>query len=142
MRYPAHMRLTLDFTWTVLGPIVAPTGKLVMPEAPPEAGVYRFLVYRETGIEVYIGETIHLRLRMLGGYASTHQGTTNVRVRRLLLGAILEGCRIELEIAANVRLEQGNESIIAELSRTHIRRLVENVALEEAIRSGYRVHNL
>ena len=141
MRYPAHMRLTIDFEWDTLGPISAPSGTLVMPEVPAGAGVYRFSVQTVEGIEVYVGESTSARRRMRN-YAGTYSGATADRVRAILLDHIERGNRITLETATGIAFQADGTSVDVDLRRKHIRLLIESAAIDEALRAGYRVHNL
>ena len=137
------MRIVVEFEWEQLDDIgLTPTNRLSFPQIPAEPGIYQFRITGADGDEVYIGESSDLKRRMLGNYASTHTGTTNVRVREMLTQHLLDGRRVQFSIIRQAGLEVDGETTVPNLSQKPMRLIVENAALVVAQQAGDRIHNL
>jgi hypothetical protein len=137
------MRVAIIFDWEEVGTLsLTPAGRLAIPQVTPAPGIYRIQVSNDSSTEVYIGESQDLRQRMVGNYASTHTGVTNVRVRGILSGHLAEGRDVRLAIVSKAFLEIEGDLIPADLTLKDARQLVENAALALACRAGDHIHNL
>jgi hypothetical protein len=137
------MRVVIAFDWEEVGALhLNSQGRLNIPPVVAEPGVYRFCVSRASGTEVYIGESSDLHRRMVGNYASTHTGATNVRVRELLTAYLREGRDVQLDVIRHAVLEVDGVLTPADLTLKDTRLLVESAALTLARHAGDRIHNL
>jgi hypothetical protein len=97
------MRVVVDFDWEYVGDVgLSAAGRLVFPSLSSGPAVYRFVV-ESSPTEVYIGETENLRQRMEHNYRY-HPGSTNVRVRDLLVGRLEAGHSIRLALMRDMVL--------------------------------------
>ena len=137
------MQIMIEFDWEAVGAVsLTAAGRLDIPPVSAGPGVYRFRVSNDSLTEVYIGESQNLRQRMVNNYASTHTGTTNVRVRGVLVGHLREGRDVQLAIVRNAMCGIDGELAPADLRLKDTRLLVESAALALARRAGERIHNL
>lgn len=71
--------------WRHLGQVTRDgKGLLTFPEVADEPGLFRFSVPEPRGTEVYIGESVNLRQRILAQFRARHPESTNVRIRQAL----------------------------------------------------------
>jgi hypothetical protein len=137
------MRVVIEFDWEDVGALIlTPEERLGIPRVPSGPGIYRFRVSNAVGTEVYIGESQNLRNRMVRNYATTHTGSTNVRIRGMLRQHIKEGRDVQLAIVSRAVIEAEGQRASADLNFKDARLLVENAALALARRAGERTHNL
>lgn len=137
------MRVVIEFEWEEMNDIeLTSANRLSFPQVPTEPGIYQFRIAGITGDEVYIGESSDLKRRMLSNYASTHTGTTNVRVREMLTQHLLDGRRVQFSLVRQAHIEVDGESSVPDLRQKPMRLIVENAALAVAQRAGDRIHNL
>lgn len=137
------MRIAVEFDWKEIGPLKTTTaGRLSIPVVPAEPGIYRFLISTGSGTEVYIGESDNLYRRMTRNYASAHTGSTNVRIREMLLARLAEGIDVRLAVVRFAVVELDSRRTEADLTDKSVRLLVENAALATDRLDGARILNL
>lgn len=125
------IKTSLSAEWLVAGEVTLSQERvLTFPEAPAEAGVYRFRFSGGKGHRCYVGESAHLR-RRFGFYrrpGSTQ--ATNLRLNALMIEHLSEGGSIEVDIITKIgTLKQGASDKDASLSDKAVRRLFEQAAI-------------
>lgn len=137
------IRIEASLEWEEIGNVsVSETGRLAMPDVPLGPGIYRFRISGNGCNEVYIGETISLRKRMFGNYASRHTGKTTVRIREHLMLRLNSGHLVNLDTACGCTLEVSGKQLEVNLADMSQRRLLENAALLSARELGQTILNL
>jgi hypothetical protein len=134
--------VSVDFKWQSVGKISqSELGRLVIPKVGPEPGIYRFQICDQGSIEEYIGQTQNLDHRMQKNYSSRYHGKTAVSVRAALLERLEQKLAIDFSIASDVTLTIGNKTSPADLTKQHIRMLVENTAIVPVLENGSMILN-
>lgn len=129
--FGVEIETSLSAEWIVAGRItLSQELVLTFPEAPTEAGVYRFRFSGGEGHRCYIGESAHLR-RRFGFYrrpGSTQ--ATNLRLNALMTEHLLKGGSIEVDLITKIgTLKQGATDRESSLSDKAVRRLFEQAAI-------------
>lgn len=120
--------LTAD--WVPTGEVTLSQSKLVFPEVPKEAGVYRFRLSGEGRLRSYIGESANLRARF-GFYRNPGPTqATNLRLNALMIEHLEEEGAIGLDLITQIgELMEGNFKKERSLSDKAVRRLLEQAAI-------------
>jgi hypothetical protein len=93
------LELSVGMTWRALGSLMLDdSGKLVFPQVPDIAGLYRFRLLGAGQIRHYIGETVRLRRRFSHYAKPGPSQATNIRINALLREHLEAGERIEIDI--------------------------------------------
>ncbi|WP_420818700.1 DUF7662 domain-containing protein [Paracoccus aestuarii] len=129
--FSAAIQTTLSAEWVVAGKVTLSQERvLTFPEAPSEAGIYRFRFLGREGHRCYIGESAHLR-RRFGFYrrpGSTQ--ATNLRINALMIEHLSDGGSIEVDTITEIgALKQSASDREASLSDKAVRRLFEQAAI-------------
>ncbi|WP_288806160.1 hypothetical protein [uncultured Novosphingobium sp.] len=128
--FAADCTVTLQLRWQRLGAVALVNHKLVFPEAPKQAGLYRLTVRLGNRTTVYVGEAVNLK-RRFGNYrrpGNTQQ--TSLRLNALLIEAIGQGGAISVDIAYdNIGLSVGGKIVAADLADKAVRRMIEQAAI-------------
>lgn len=133
-----HVRVTVDFVWREVGPIVVEAGRLRFPEVPESPGVYRL----DLGQTVYIGEADRLRRRFQHYRTPGVKQPTNIRLNARMLGLLAEGGSLALCTLTTASIEVDGHRAPLDLRHRAARLLVENAALTAARIDGAQVENL
>ena len=128
--FAADCAVTLQLRWQGLGAVALVNEKLVFPEAPKHAGLYRLTIRLGNRTTVYVGEAVNLK-RRFGNYrrpGNTQQ--TSLRLNALLIEALGRGGAISVDIAYdNIGLSVGGEILLANLADKAVRRMIEQAAI-------------
>jgi hypothetical protein len=127
----ADCAVRLQLHWRRLGEVMLDRDqKLVFPDAPVTAGLYRLIVGIGNRTMVYVGEAVNLK-RRFGNYrlpGKTQQ--TSLRINALLVEALSADGKIAVDIAyQNIGLSVDGTPIEADLSNKAVRRMIEHAAI-------------
>jgi hypothetical protein len=139
------VRVTVELEWTSHGIIqIDRGGKLQFPDMPKVPGIYRFTAHLASGPMVYIGETVNLRRRFIGGYRNPgRQQQTNEELNDLVMLALDQTGKVEIETATQIRIfADGHEAVTIGPADKLYRVLAENAALVSARQAGKAIWNL
>lgn len=132
-------KTVLVFEWLAAGTSSLAGHRLVLPELPPRAGVYRLCVIRrDASRSTYLGDTGDLAARMFD-YRHPHPATpSTVHVHELVCQTLNDGgaVRVDVVLAALCRGEG------VDLAIRSARRMVKAVALHELAEDGDDVDDL
>jgi len=138
------MEFKIEMEWKYLGLVSSVDDDLVFPLAIKKPAVYRILA----GAESYVGETSNLSRRLSnfrrpGGHKDTKVPRTNRRVNRWLLSHLATGNpQPEISYLDAATLHIGVKTERLDLSTTHQRLLLENLAIQHELRDGHALQNL
>ena len=129
--FSTGIAISLTADWVPSGDVtLSQERKLVFPEVPKEAGVYRFRLTGEEKSRCYIGESANLRGRF-GFYRSPGSTqATNIRLNTLMIEHLEDGGLIGLDLITHLgALVQGSIRKQGSLSDKAVRRLLEQAAI-------------
>ncbi len=124
------MRVAVEFQWGPVEEVCIEAGRLVFPDLPSTAGLYRLRLIGPASTSTYIGETANLK-RRAAGYRGGYAGqVTNARMNRRMREHLEARGNIEMSIAnAAALIMDGEAERPLDLGQKASRLLVEAAAL-------------
>lgn len=137
------MKVCVEFDWRDVGEIRLGTdGKLMFPDLPATAGIYRFRLATGGKSSVYIGEGEDLRRRAAQYRTPGPTQQTNIRLNGVIRQLLTDGGSAHVSVGDKMTLTIDGAIVPLDLHKNQ-RRLLEETALVAAIRSGVEhVENL
>jgi len=131
------VEVAVRFEWEDRGAVVLDAdGRIRFPAVDRSPGLYRFMLARADGREVYIGETVELR-RRLQQYRTPGSGQqTNLRMNARMMEHLRQGHPVRLAVVESVAGEVGGRVLALDLGRKEVRTLAESAALVAAENEG------
>ena len=136
--------LKLEYQWQGLGEIYLDhKGRLKFPDVTDMPAVYRLNIETKNGLHQYIGETDNLRRRVQGYRTPGPTQPTNKRLRTIMTGTLTADKTVSIDILHMSQKQAGQSAEFAYgMGNKFVRRLFENAAILNSLKSGHTLLNL
>lgn len=136
--------LKLEYQWQSLGEIYLDhKDRLKFPDVTDMAAVYKLNIETKNGLHHYIGETDNLRRRVQGYRTPGPTQPTNKRLRTIMTDALIAHKIVSIDVLHMSQKQAGQSAEFAfGMGNKFVRRLFENAAILNSLKSGHTLLNL